>query len=1284
MALNDIVTKLKSVHDEIKLRAVDNLSDKVKYDLIDVNELVDQTDCCSILIGWFSDKLDVDQEHNSKSIIADLWKVLLILKSVIEKSVNGKNLLAHLNAQDVLTKWRQQYESFQTFVTKETLKEVLNLLNVDDSESQLTTSYGGVSFKSSVDDSHHGPGQFLDQRNMSLPPRLLACTKEKRNYSPVTRSYIKRVTFSNDCLEDDALSEVSILATTHSSPFEWHPLTKMDRETLHMLHSALVSYKPEIIRDACIEFRGDVLENFPAEIFIQRPEILFTLQDILAVNANQALKSLAAQCLSKLSQKLLQRWKHCKQIKSGRKDQILLMTGQCESTNQDTFDDDDESFADQINTTQLKRLQLQPFEFCLMILSQSACGMQTVNSLRAANACVQMFEQGLQLGREIFEGQLCHNKDTEESVSEIENEMMKALFMHNTKDNRVIFLMLLKSAIEFLSVSGLPETSTLASFVQKCAFDATLFLSHKHLHDTIEAPRHFEDVEKILTAMKYAIKVLHESSVPKLTDLKNALPALKYHENYRKYIPLVLQVAKSVRSRDQANVSSQIIQRLLLFEDAQVSSEAHFQLHSIVQDILGIGQALDIDGSRKLELSFLILDRGEIFKRLAKTCLDSKSPLPVKKAAADIILYLVKSEHILTKSLWKILSSEIIVPNLILLEACIHIEELATLANWIRDKYSNPDWKPSLPGNLRLLLSCPNFHIREEAQCNLRTILSREPNSHTKLPRFSRILQTDLAQLNLNLEFDNAKSDHETHHVDLKDIIDTLHLSPDYDVLSRQGALERLSLALNHAEIQTRFVRLNGPEILLRVLEKSLEETVNWFETLIEPLMKSFCSLFTSFKLDNELEQKFSYAVARCLFAAHEKYAFDVTAKAAILHLYKNCIKFEESVFTLPEALVHNLNFPVTVHGGRDVNNQDITVSDEAWPLLKTYWNLAWFGGIHVLAQWSAPKADPNFSPRLFLDASELTLIKNSFSEAILDQLSVGQSKTHSDYQEALQLAQAHAYLLRKSSKEPWIATLPWRNQFSRFMRLKPSTRNDEKLFLSIVEFLTHLAPYKGFSEVIAEIMSEGKENLSQILSQDQPKNGMDLFIRGHESVGVFLLKADKLSWNVEEKIWEHDLNLWSLKVLLKFAKFDELDKLKISRLQRMAGQQKSTLFKDCGCILYSLIMLDEYLSVQLPPKEWTNLDWLWKALIHRDASIRIVAFQISSTLATIHHGAKLLIGEDPLEFWNKFVDIILDRLESYQAKQAAMETLTNLLKLVSYCYFCYLKKYYRPNLFAE
>ena len=129
---------------------------------------------------------------------------------------------------------------------------------------------------------------------------------------------------------------------------------------------------------------------------------------------------------------------------------------------------------------------------------------------------------------------------------------------------------------------------SLRTFVEQCAYaDPTLYLSHQHLHELCNVGNNFEPTENAMVAMKYAIKVLHQDAVPKLNDLKCALPALKYHENHRKFIPIVLQVVRTVRNFDQAAISSGIMDQLLTHKDSQVRSEAHFQLHSLVQDILG-------------------------------------------------------------------------------------------------------------------------------------------------------------------------------------------------------------------------------------------------------------------------------------------------------------------------------------------------------------------------------------------------------------------------------------------------------------------------------------------------------------------------------------------------------------------------------------------------------------------------------------------------------------------------------------------------------------------------
>ena len=74
-------------------------------------------------------------------------------------------------------------------------------------------------------------------------------------------------------------------------------------------------------------------------------------------------------------------------------------------------------------------------------------------------------------------------------------------------------------------------------------------------------------------------------------------------------------------------------------------------------------------------------------------------------------------------------------------------------------------------------------------------------------------------------------------------------------------------------------------------------------------------------------------------------------------------------------------------------------------------------------------------------------------------------------------------------------------------MLLKPNTRNDEKLFLAIVEFLSKLSESPEFEPVIKDLINEGKENLITMLNREQPDTGMDLLIRGHEKIGEFLKK---------------------------------------------------------------------------------------------------------------------------------------------------------------------------------
>ena len=105
--------------------------------------------------------------------------------------------------------------------------------------------------------------------------------------------------------------------------------------------------------------------------------------------------------------------------------------------------------------------------------------------------------------------------------------------------------------------------------------------------------------------------------------------------------------------------------------------------------------------------------------------------------------------------------------------------------------------------------------------------------------------------------------------------------------------------------------------------------------------------------------------------------------------------------------------------------------------------------------------------------------------------------------------------------------------------------------------------------------------------------------------------------------IWENDLNVWSLKILSKIGHGTAvIDKFKISKLLRLIKEQKTTCFTNTGSVYEALIILDQYFSHDPQITQVSNLDWLLQIFKHRDASIRIMGYQMASIIATSEQGA--------------------------------------------------------------
>ena len=96
----------------------------------------------------------------------------------------------------------------------------------------------------------------------------------------------------------------------------------------------------------------------------------------------------------------------------------------------------------------------------------------------------------------------------------------------------------------------------------------------------------------------------------------------------------------------------------------------------------------------------------------------------------------------------------------------------------------------------------------------------------------------------------------------------------------------------------------------------------------------------------------------------------------------------------------------------------------------------------------------------------------------------------------------------------------------------------------------------------------------------------MDLLIRGHEKIGQFLRKITSILdiQYFENKIWENDFNIWSLKVLSKMELGGEIDKFKISKLLRLINEQNTTCFANSGLVYESLVLVDQHICQYFNP----------------------------------------------------------------------------------------------------
>ena len=125
--------------------------------------------------------------------------------------------------------------------------------------------------------------------------------------------------------------------------------------------------------------------------------------------------------------------------------------------------------------------------------------------------------------------------------------------------------------------------------------------------------------DTLIPSLKETAKLIHNKSpqgtMDQLTKALVSLQTYHWHE-WQGVVPLTLRACtaygKHLYTRDKEfldrvkPIMGQAAGALLRHEDKRLRTSAYLALHDTVQDVLGIGQALDLEGREKHKLAFLV------------------------------------------------------------------------------------------------------------------------------------------------------------------------------------------------------------------------------------------------------------------------------------------------------------------------------------------------------------------------------------------------------------------------------------------------------------------------------------------------------------------------------------------------------------------------------------------------------------------------------------------------------------------------------------------------------
>ena len=1020
-AMVEVVRNVASEVQEIRERAIENIVCKID------SGLMSRGDASSPALGLYA-RLVAWLGNDSWRRPPSFWKLLYTcVENDREKTAEVASMYRTKNIATVASDDDNDPN----------LKEILDAFERLDRDRDTSTGDGSsLSFESfrRVAESSALPRHLLRHQDSAADSLL-----SSKPLTPVARTYFKRVHFTEDA---DKSQKEDI-----SAKFPWVELNRHDSNVL----ADVLKNLGDDPTPALDILRYKTLADFPAEVFLQRPDIFHTLLEIYTFNPDPHVQEMACDCIRELAKRLRIRHEFNEEMGGGERRRGKGAASTAREANPG-------------------ERQIDLHDFCLLALSGAATVMRSggqdnlglirsTGELLSSSAKVAMavdldsvWLRASSYVKGILQdvlGDLKHAATYQKAVSSDSS----------VECRRRAFIVIAHAIVECADLfagAGQDFHALVSAFCQ----DETFFMSHPNIYEKLleysddEFKARHGQVRAMMGGLESAVAFLRGSS----NSEEGAREAVLFHTLHEsRMMPgAVLRLLKSSRSEG----ISEMAFYLLRSSDIQLQTTAYLQLHKVVKESLGIARAVD-PGSGAAENVVSHLSNGALFGEVTGGGLFHDSA-NIRSACEEIIVYAMKSEQFVEESQWAGLRAAF-VKRLPVVECCAARGASLCGDNLLR-AVARPGGKFDTPNltriqvNTRLLFS-KRSSTRSEALVNLKFLLPREEGgavrdvdrstAHVFVNLRPGILSTPTAEL-------GSGCTPAVSAVSLVAVVEALkgEWSTEDDL---KLALSQLQLIVRDPCQRDAFVAdRGGVALLAKVLKSTLErggEPGGVLSRLISAV-KTVVSLSgiarEQIAADGNGYSLFLVLLSCVFIELDDPMCKSDLAVIMYLVLYRDFVEVTAAgQVHVNRVIAEHTNAPFeclhTSEQRLKCQLSPYNIEEGHWPMFKTAWNLTWFGGVGEVVDGVQDPSSADFSERLQLSSLDRSVLRHSFMASAHGVDLLSKSRCHTDFRTALDYLRTVSRLsLRVEGLEDIL---------KRFLLLIPKAGDNLQLFFEVVGF---------------------------------------------------------------------------------------------------------------------------------------------------------------------------------------------------------------------------------------